>query len=247
MNYTYRLYLLLTSIVGGLFLTSCNKEWTADNNGLSNEVPTDERQLVVHEVSVALDGVLSRVSYKDENEGLQLSWNADETLGAYIRKTDNTIIFAGTMTSSGEAGDRGARRFSGNISQKGDNEQYIYIHPALTGETQGQAAKGNIDLSTPSGSLGSTAHLTKYIPLIWNEGSSLVSNQGYAIHLRQVMAAQQVMMARTHLKTIPITRLGRTTRLSTGMHGDYSPIQHGTRTTPVGMADVGTISFRAKW
>lgn len=182
-SFTYTYFLLLSTIISAVLLTSCSTDnWTAENNGQTNDEQVEERQLVHHEVSVSLDGASSRVGYQPSAEGLHLSWNTDETLGVYIRKADNSIIYAGTVTSSGSAEDK-ERKFTGTISEKSANEQYIYLHPALTGETQGQAAKGNIDLSSQSGSLNSTAHLTNYIPLIWSEGSSLVSNHGYAIHL----------------------------------------------------------------
>lgn len=166
-------------------MASCtSEELTSGNNGQTNGEPTDERQLVDHEVSVTLDGSETRVGFTGNGGGLQLAWEADETLGVYIRKTDNSIIYAGTVSSNGTAGDRGTRTFTGTVSQKNTGEQYIYIHPALTEGAQGTAATGEISFTTESGSLGSTSHLKNYIPIIWNEGESRGRNCGYAVHLQ---------------------------------------------------------------
>lgn len=166
-------------------LVSCNKaekEWSTDGEQSSQELSGD-RQLVHHEVSVSLDGAVTRVGYRPSGDGLQLSWEASETLGVYIRKSDNSIIYAGQMTGTGNNGDQGSRLFSGDVSAKTDGEKYVYVHPALSGETQGSQAKGTINFAYQSASLGSTEHLKNFIPLVWEEGQIYAQNNGYAIHL----------------------------------------------------------------
>lgn len=170
-----------------MMLVSCNtaeKEWSADGEQSSQELSGD-RQLVHHEVSVSLDGAVTRVGYRPSGDGLQLSWEAEasETLGVYIRKSDNSIIYAGQMTDTGNNGDQGSRLFSGNVSAKTVGEKYVYVHPALSGETQGDLAAGTIDFTNQSASLGSTEHLKNFIPLVWEEGQIYAQNNGYAIHL----------------------------------------------------------------
>lgn len=198
-------HLLLFCIAGGMLLPSCSneaEEWSAGSNGQTSEAPSDERQLVLHKVSVALDGVSTRVAYQPVDEGLQLAWEADETLGVYIQKSDNTIVYAGTVTSSGAAGDRGERRFTGTVIEKQNDEQYLYLHPALMGETQGRPAEGKISFESQSGALGSTTHLNNYIPLVWNEGSSLVSNHGYAVHLMLTFNEDPGTISKVALQTM---------------------------------------------
>lgn len=203
----YTLYiLLLASIVSAMVLTSCDgEELTVGQEVQTSVVPADVRPLVPHEVTVGLDGAATRVSYtaKPENKGLALSWEASETLGVYIRTTSDTYTYAGTMTSTGTANDRGELKFSGTVSQKQDGEQYVYIHPALTGETKDQTAKGSITLSTQSGTLSSTDHLKKYIPLIWREGSSQVENHGYAVHLTLTFNEDPGTISTVTLRTMP--------------------------------------------
>lgn len=180
----YIYYLLLASIVSAMVLTSCDgEELAVRQEAQTSEVPADVRQLVQHEVTVSLDGASTRVGYTASGDGLQLSWDARETLGVYI-KNGSSYTYAGTMTGTGTAGDRGSRTFSGSVSQKSDGEEYLYVHPAPAGETQGQAAQGKIALSSQSGELGSPAHLNNYIPLVWHETSKLATIQGYAVHLQ---------------------------------------------------------------
>lgn len=190
-------------------ITSCSSdEWTAASNNQTNEQSDDKRPQIAHEVSVSLDGAITRVSYQKEdgnndNPGLNLSWQASEKLGVYIRKTDNSIIYAGNIISTGTQGDTGELKFSGSVSEKQDGEQYIYIHPAPTGETQGNAAAAEINFNSQEGALGSTTHLANYIPLIWNEGSPIVSNQGYAVHLTLTFDEDPGTITKVSLQTMP--------------------------------------------
>lgn len=178
---------MIVGIVGAVLLSSCSgDEWAAAGNTTSDQSVT--RRLVEHEVSVSIDTPSSRVGYTPQGGGaLQLSWDASEAIGVYIKQTNGNIIYAGTMTSTGAANDRGTRRFYGKITEKLDGEQYIYLHPALSGETQGTTAKGTIDYTTQRGSLSSTAHLNNLIPLVWREGNYHPENQGYALHLTLTM------------------------------------------------------------
>lgn len=162
-------------------LVSCHSDelLTEDNE---QNVEADVRPLVHHEVSISIDGPETRVAYNKSGDGLLLSWEASETLGVYI-KNGNTYTYAGTVTSEGKDGDRGTREFSGTVSQKNAGEQYVYVHPAPTRETQGNNDQGKISLNPQTGTIGSTTHLKTYIPLVWQEGSPFVTNHGYVVHL----------------------------------------------------------------
>lgn len=187
----YRHWLQFIGTVSVVLLTSCGgEEWAdADNNQMTEGETI--RPLVEHVVSVALDEnhettneAATRVGYQPSGDGLQLAWEPNETLGVYIRKTDSSIIYAGQMTGTGTAGDRGTRIFSGTVSAKSDGEQYIYLHPAPANETTaGATAQGTIALTSQSGALGSVAHLSRGIPLVWYETSKVATIQGYAVHL----------------------------------------------------------------
>lgn len=204
-EYTLHLYyLLLISIVSAWIFSSCSgEELAVEQGGQATVVLADERQLVQHEVTVSLDGVSTRVEYASKDNGLSLSWEAEETLGVYIHKADNSIIYAGTMTGNGTADNRGERKFTGSVSQKQDGEQYVYIHPALTEEVQSQTAKGKINLTSQSGALNSTDHLKNYIPLIWREGSSQVENHGYVVHLSLTFNENPGTITKVNLRTMP--------------------------------------------
>ena len=195
--------MLLASIVSAIVLTSCDgEELTVGQEVQTSEVPADVRQLVQHEVTVGLDGAATRVEYASKDNGLALSWEASEILGVYIQKANNTYIYAGKVSSSGSAGG-GERKFTGEVSEKTAGEKYVYVHPALTGETKDQTAQGSITLSSQSGSLGSPAHLKTYIPLIWREGSSQVENHGYAVHLKLTFNENPGTISKVTLRTMP--------------------------------------------
>lgn len=171
----------LYSILLALLLCGCS----AEDALYPGDGDHEARPLVEHQVAVSLSEPKDRVGYTPDGgtpQGLALSWNANETLGVYIQKTDGTMLYAGTVSSSGTEGERGVRRFAGTVSAKSDGENYVYLHPSLT-ETQNQSARGTIGYDSQSGMLGSTAHLSQYIPLVWNEGTPLVANHGYALHL----------------------------------------------------------------
>lgn len=205
MKISFRHFLLFISMLGGILLSSCRGDdavWTATGDGQDVASPADARQLVAHEVSVALNGADTRVGYQSSNDGLQLAWEAEETLGVYIRQANHSIIYAGQMTSSGTAGDRGARRFAGTVAEKQEGEQYVYLHPALT-ETQGQAATGVISFSAQSGTLGSTDHLKQLVPLVWSEGSPYATNHGYAVHLTLTFDVNPGTINEVTLQTMP--------------------------------------------
>lgn len=182
-NKTYRLYLLLIGILGAVLLSACQgEELMTDTSTTSADAVAEARPLIQHQVSVALDGAATRVAYKPLGDGLQLSWAAEETLGVYIKKSNGKYTYAGNMTSTGTAG-TGVRYFTGTVRAKRDDETYVYLHPALAGETQGSAAQGTIDFTNQSADLDSTTHLSSLIPLIWHEGSPFPTYHGYALHL----------------------------------------------------------------
>lgn len=200
-KYEHICSLLLIGIMSIVMLASCGSEnISADGNG--NNAEADVRPLVHHEVSVSISGPVTRVAYNKSGEGLQLSWDTSETLGVYI-KNNTSYTYAGTVSGTGMAGDRGSRRFSGTVSQKQDGEQYVYVYPAPTGETQGSSAKGKIAMGSQSGDLGGTSHLKNYIPLVWNEGDPYVKNQGYAVHLILTFREDPGTINSVTLQTMP--------------------------------------------
>lgn len=171
-------------------LTSCS----SDDNTLAEDItlltpdaPAEVRPLVHHEVTVSLNSdATTRVvatpgpvnDGSTPTNGLQLSWSEYEQLGVYIQNTStNAIERAGFISSIGHDGDRGSRTFTGAVKEKTSGEKYIYMHPDLGSQT-------SIDYTTQNGVLGSTAHLSKYIPLVWREGNPKPENQGYIVHVK---------------------------------------------------------------
>lgn len=204
---TLKYYLLLFAFVGGMLLSSCSHEpeaWAGESEAPESDASTDERPLVAHEVSVALDAAATRVAYTLDGDNLQLSWEANEALGVYIRRADNSVVYAGQLTGFGADGERGERRFTGVVSQKTDAEQYLYIHPTLPGERQGALANGQIFFNHQSGALNSTRHLSRFVPLIWTDGATRVcSHHGYAIHLQLTFTEDPGTITQVTLQTMP--------------------------------------------
>lgn len=175
----YKYSILIICIAGASLLAACSgEEWHSLADG---QVAT--RPVVAHNVTVSLGEPEARVDYQQEGDDLKLTWQESETLGVYIKQTDNNLIYAGTVSSNGAVG-AGARHFTGVVSEKTEGESYVYLHPALGGETQGQTAQGTIDFAGQAGNLGSTAHLSNYVPLIWTEGVSMVAHRGYVVRLK---------------------------------------------------------------
>lgn len=209
-NVTYSYSWLLIGIAGGMMLASCDgEEWTAADVVPSTQGEAEMRPLVEHEVSVTLDdateagnGASTRVNYTPSGDGLQLTWEASETLGVYI-KNGSAYTYAGTVTSNGSAGDRSTRRFSGTISAKNEGEKYVYVHPAPTGESQGSPATGTINFTSQTGSLSSTDHLCSYIPLVWQEGDLYATHHGYAVHLTLSFHEDPGTITSVALQTMP--------------------------------------------
>lgn len=195
--------MVVMTIAGALLLAACGSdELLPDGNGLSPEGAVGVRPLVEHEVTIGIGTSATRVGYQPVGDWLQLSWEADETIGVYIQQTNGSIVYAGQMTSHGAAGDRGTRVFNGTVAGKQGDESYIYLHPALTGETQGQPARGTIGFTSQTGAQSSTAHLTRLIPLVWREGNRLPENQGYAVHLTLSMQKDPGAISAITLRTM---------------------------------------------
>lgn len=211
----------MVSIIGAV-LTSCGEamEW---NDSTSSGTADVQRQLVMHEVTVSIDDAATRVAYTPDNNipaqndpsiktpGLKLSWEADELLSVYIKKTDNSIVYAGQVASHGSTSDS-KRRFTGEIKAKDGGESYVYVHPALFELDQevrpnnynGYQPIGKIDYTNQSGALGSTAHLTHYIPLVWEESSlNKPTNNGYALHLNLKFNEDPGTIRKVTLQTMP--------------------------------------------
>lgn len=197
MNRIYLQLLLVVSIVSAV-LTSCGEAMEWNDTTTTNGAPDVQRQMVMHEVTVSIDDAATRVAYTPDNNiqdnntptnntpGLRLSWEADETLGVYIKKTDNSIVYAGTVSYTGGTAGYGVREFRGTVSKLNNGEQYIYMHPAVSDETVGSAAAGNIGYASQSGKLGSTAHLKQFVPLVWRDNGEPIltaEKQAYVVRV----------------------------------------------------------------
>lgn len=136
--------------------------------------------------SVAYSGAAHRVAYSPGVGALLRNWDASEQLGVYIKKTDGSILRAGSISSTGATTDE-ERTFSGSVAKLAPGESYIYMHPDKGG-TAGNAAAESItfdngDHNSQTGALGSTAHLTGLIPMVWRDGNTVGEMQGYVLHL----------------------------------------------------------------
>lgn len=128
-------------------------------------------------------GAAHRVAYSQGVGALLRNWDASEQLGVYIKKTDGSILRAGSISSTGATTDE-ERTFSGSVAKLAPGESYIYMHPDLNDDTStNKDAKAAINYTSQSGALGSTAHLTGLIPMVWRDGNTVGEMQGYVLHL----------------------------------------------------------------
>lgn len=163
----------------GIMTAACSNDSDAVVEDVVSGGEETTRPMTNIEISVSLDGdATTRVAAEpnNANRGIKFTWSEYEQLGVYIQKTDKTILRAGYVSSTGSDGDIGSRTFKGSVMEKESGESYIYMHPDLGSQT-------DIDYTSQRGALNSTAHLSKYIPLIWREGQSTPENQGYVFHL----------------------------------------------------------------
>lgn len=146
---------------------------------------TEVREQVHITFEASLEGAsavpTTRVAYTQGAGQLNRTWAASETLGVYIKHTDGTITYAGSISSTGETTDV-TRTFSGDVSRLQSGETYVYMHPSLAG-TKDAATTATINYTSQSGDLGSTAHLSNLIPMVWHDGNSVADMQGYVLRL----------------------------------------------------------------
>lgn len=179
---------LVYTMAGILLLASCstNHDILPEDN---IQTPADVPVMVSHEVTVSLGGdATTRVvaepgtvnEGQQDTDGLLLKWSANETLGVYIKGTDNSITRAGSISSFDPANDTNARTFTGKVKAKQAGESYIYMHPDL-GESN-----TSIQFTSQQGALGDagTAHVTNYLPLIWQENGGLPAIKGFVVHVK---------------------------------------------------------------
>lgn len=130
----------------------------------------------------------SRVAYSQGASGLNRHWEADEQLAVYIKKTDGSILRAGTIASSGETTDV-TREFNGDVAKALSGETYVYVHPYLDDDDNDDddatacPATATISYTAQNGALGSTDHLSDLLPIVWRNGSAVGELQGYVLHL----------------------------------------------------------------
>lgn len=162
-------YILMMICLAGL--VACKQ---GGNDIVPDEPVVDETDgWVEWSVTASLGSPMKRVSFtpSDDQQTISLAWEAEESLGVYIRATNGSYRSAGRLTSSGEAG-TGNRTFTGEVRVKHDGEEYVYMHPYVAGSS--------INLSQQMGVLGDAEHLHNLVPLLWAEGGTM-TNCGYVL------------------------------------------------------------------
>lgn len=114
--------------------------------------------------------LFSPVAAGGDNTNLRLTWSNEETLGVYI-KSGTSYFYAGTLTGTGASGTTSCV-FTGQVLSKREGEEYLFMHPAIAGETVGSAAQGSISFNNASASINGTSHLNSVLPLLWHESSA---------------------------------------------------------------------------
>ncbi|MBQ0056290.1 MAG: hypothetical protein KBT20_01425 [Bacteroidales bacterium] len=206
-KYTY-IYNIVRAI-GILLLAACTDDVVEmQQPGVDDCAEAVDRELTHITFTASLEQNDTRVTYTQGAGELTRSWAVDETLGVYIRKTDGNIIYAGTITSSGQTTDV-TRTFEGNVTKLESGETYIYMHPNLGG-TIGEAATATIDYTSQSVALGSTSHLANLIPMIWRNGRSMGEMQGYVIRLQMTFNENPGAISAVKLQTMSMGDAGTT-------------------------------------
>lgn len=164
-----------------MLLAACTNDDVVEVQQPDVQPESDVRELTHITFTASLEQPDTRVEYAQGAGELTRHWEASETLGVYIKHTDGSITYAGTISSTGSTSDV-TREFQGEVSKLASGETYVYMHPSLAG-TKDAAASAIIDYTTQSGALGSTAHLKSLIPMVWRNGSSLGEMQGYVVRL----------------------------------------------------------------
>lgn len=169
-------------LIAATALASCSDELGADVSAPQQT----ERKLVSLSFEATLgreDASATRVGYEyggigdGSKNGLKLTWSEKDQIGVYIKTTEGIIVRAGSISKSGDTTDDGKTCvFSGLVSEKFEDEKYIYMHPDLGRRTF-------VNLEDMSGQLGNTAHINDHLPIVWREGNAKGEFLGYVLHL----------------------------------------------------------------
>lgn len=158
--------------------------------------------------TAAYSGAAHRVAYSPGVGALLRNWETSEQLGVYIKKTDGSILRAGSISSTGATTDE-ERTFRGTVAKLASGESYIYMSPDKGG-TAGETASATIDYSGQSGALGSTAHLKDLIPMVWRNGNTVAEMQGYVLHLVLTFKEDPGAIASVAVQTMTMGDYGTT-------------------------------------
>lgn len=170
---TYLLALLTAGLLSLAY--GCQREEPACPDVLVSEALSG-RAMVEHSVTVGLESAETKVALAQGEGKIELSWNAQEVLGVYVKGTDGTVSRAGSIYSEGTEGGRGSRSFKGTVAARKEGESYMYMHPDIEGSS-------SIDFMHQSAPLYSVEHLRPLLPIVWEEGNTSPSVQGYVIRL----------------------------------------------------------------
>lgn len=197
-----------------LMLTAC----ASDNiiESLPNVNPQDEvRRQVDVSFTASINDNTTRANAElnipvapETQPGISFTWEANESLAAYIKRADGSILYAGTVKTSGAAG-TGTRTFSGRISELRTGEEYILFSPLPSGPLSNYT----ISYITQRGELNSTAHLRNYIPLVWRingTGTITAEKQAYVIHLQLQFKDNPGKISQVELRTMKMGDNGTT-------------------------------------
>lgn len=184
------LYILL--LLAAFVLVGCADESTSVPTAPTPSAPTAERAEVPLSFDATLsdEGPASRAAFTygdltsdpSGKKGLKVTWQEGDALGVYIKTAEGTILRAGSITT--HTGGGKTRHFEGHALELFEGEHYIYMHPDIGREIY-------VNLEEMDGELGSTAHITDHLPIVWDvtddsdsDHSPYVgSYKGYVIHL----------------------------------------------------------------
>lgn len=180
------LYILL--LLAAFVLVGCADESTSVPTAPTPSAPTAERAEVPLSFDATLsdEGPASRAAFTygdltsdpSGKKGFKVTWQEGDALGVYIKTAEGTILRAGSITT--HTGGEKTQHFEGHALELFEDEHYIYMHPDIGRETY-------VNLEEMDGELGSTAHIAKHLPIVWdpaNSSSPYVGRyKGYVIHL----------------------------------------------------------------
>lgn len=202
-----RLIKIITPILL-MLLTACSSEALREDNAVGGAQNEQRRQVEVS-FTASLGGEETRATAMAAGDGIAFEWKENETLDVFIQKTDNSIVPAGTVTTSGAAG-KGVREFTGTVSALQSGEHYIY-----TTIPEGSPSGSNytITYTTQQGELNSTAHLSKLIPLVWHDNGEPIltaEKQAYVLRLQLLFSEEPGNISSIQFQTMDMGDDGTT-------------------------------------